>query len=806
MATFLQDLKFALRNLRQAPGFTLAAIGTLALGIGATTAIFSTVNAALLKPLPFPNPDELYGLRTHLTDGRITTGMLSAVEVRRLLGHDDLPITHAAGVLPQDVTLLREDGTPLRTRVYGVTEGFFELFGLPLALGSGFTPEDYADGDAAPRVVISHRIWQDMFGGAPDIIGKTIRFAELPTVVVGVASRDFDTPRDADFWFGLRLGPQDMNHFLEGYMRVAKGANMTQVVDQMNAIMRDIARELPGASDNRIYIVKPLVEQIVGDLKAILIVVLSATGLLLVLACVNVTNLLLARGTTRLREMALRVALGAGRGRILRQLLTESAVLAAGGALVGLGLAYASVQFLLAAGASRLPRLDAVPFDLNVLLFAVAVMLVCGVVVGFAPAIRLAGTDLRLLMNESSRSSSGGPGTVRWLSGLMVAEIALAVTLVAGAGWLVQSFDNLQSADLGFSGERRLWFEVTLNGPQFNAPEAVDTTVQDLKSRLAALPSVRGVATTTNVPLAGSQENSLFIQFRGEAHDPANALGARQRLVSPGFFELMGIPLRSGRDFTDADRFGGENVAVVNQTFVDRYLGGRDPIGVRFSSGYPQINPQSEATIIGVVGDVRQRSVSVPGEAAFYSSDRQLPAGRRQFVIETASTDTAALSNAIRDEVRRTDPQLAIQVQDVSTMVAATLERQQLGTQLMTVFGIVALLLAAVGIYGVIAYVASQRRTEVATRLALGASAGDVFKLMLRQGQTLALVGAIGGLGIAYLAGRFVTSRLSEVSASDPWILGAATFGVALLAFAATAIPAFRSSRVNPVEALRPKA
>lgn len=803
MGALIADLRSAVRHLRQSPGFALAAIGTLALGIGATTAIFSTVNAALLRPLPYPNPGELYGLRTTLTDGRVTTGLLSPVEIGRL-NDPKMPIARAAGLLQQDVTLLRNDGTPVRTVAYGVTEGFFDLFGLPMTIGPGLTPEQFTS-NGPPQVVISNRIWRDMFGSDPAVVGKPLRFAELNTTVIGVAPRDFDTPHGADFWFGLRNDPRGVNHSFEGFMRVKPGANIDRVREEMAAVMDGVAREFPLSSASRIYIVRPLVEQIVGDLGSILIVVLSATALLLVLACVNVTNLLLARGTSRLREIAVRVALGASRGRVLRQLLTESAVLATAGALAGLALAYAGVRLMLAAGASRLPRLDAVSFDTPVLLFALFTTAVCGLVVGLAPALRLAGADLRTLMNESSRSASGGHATARWLGGLMIAEIALAVVLVAGAGWLVRGFDNLRSVDLGFAPEGRLTFDASFQGPKYPNNESVDGAVQDLLRRLRALPGVTAAATTANLPLAQSQENSLFLELRGEPMDPKNPLGTRQRLVGPGFFGTMDIKLASGRDFNDSDRLGSQQVAIVNETFVRKYLTGRDPLGVRFSSGYPTINPQSEAIIIGVVADVRQRSVSAPGEPAFYSSDRQLPFRRRTFVVATRGPDTSTLQSSIRTEVRTTDPLIAVQIDSLPDLVASTWERQQLGMTLMLVFGVVALLLAAVGIYGVIAYATSQRRTEVATRLALGASPGDVFRLILRQGRALALVGSAIGLGLAYLSGRVVANRLYEVSAADPWILGLATVLMAAIAALATAIPAFRASRIDPVEVLRPR-
>ena len=507
MGTLLQDLRFALRTLRRTPAFPLAAIGTLAIGIGATTAIFSTVNAALLKPLPYPNPNDLYSIRTTLTDGRVTTGNVAPVEIVRL-NDPSLSIVHAVGLQGNDVTLLRDDGTPLKTRAYAVSDGFFELFGLPMTLGG--VPKDAPTGNAPPSVIVSYRMWQDLYGGDPAVVGKAIRFAEITTTVAGVAPREFDTPHDANFWFQIRLDPQGVNHSFEGFMRVKPGTTIERARSEMEAVMASVARDFPASATARVYVVRPLVESIVGELGPILVVVLSATGLLLVLACVNVTNLLLARGAARGREMAVRVALGAARGRIVRQLLTESILLATAGAVVGVFAAYAFVRLLLTIGASQLPRLDTVSFDGRVLLFALATLIVSGVLVGFAPALRLASTDVRTLMNESGRSATSGRATTRWLSALTIAEVALAVTLVAGAGWLVRSFDNLRTTDPGFVPDSRFVFDASVMGPKFRDNLAVHAAFTDLLERLRGLSGVVAAGSTFNFPLRGGPENALL--------------------------------------------------------------------------------------------------------------------------------------------------------------------------------------------------------------------------------------------------------------------------------------------------------
>jgi putative ABC transport system permease protein len=799
MDTFFQDLRFAWHMLRRTPAFAAAAIVTLAIGIGATTAIFSTVNAVLLKPLPYPNARDLYSIRTRLTDGRVTSGLLSPVEIVRL-NDPNLSIVRVAGLQPNDVTLLRNDGTPLKTMAYLVSEGFFDLFGLPMTLG-GF-PQQAPN--TLPVAVISYRMWQDLYGGAPDVVGKPIRFAEISTTVCGVAPRGFDTPAGANFWFQVGMDPVAVNHNFEGFMRVKPGVRLERVQSEADGVMAGIARDLPADARARLYVVRPLVDSIVGDLRPILIVVMSATGLLLLLACVNVTNLLLARGASRAREIAVRVAIGAGRGRIVRQLLTESMVLATTGAVFGGFTAYGFVRLLLRMGAAKLPRLDALSFDGPVLLFALGTLVVSGVFVGFAPALRLAATDVNTLMNEGARSSSTGRGTARWLGALTIGEVALAVALVGGAGWLVRSFGNLSRTDPGFAPDKRIVLTINLQGPNFRDQATVYNTYSQLLNRIRGLGGVVSAASGLDFPLRGGSQNNLGVHFTGDPMDTAHTFGSGQRPVSPGFFATMGIKQLAGRDFDDHDRQGTTPVAIVNRTFMKRYLSGRDPLTTTFTAGYPVLDAKTVWNIIGVVEDVRQQTLSVPPEPAYYTANGQ-GMQRRQTIIVHTSADSAALRSAIRDEVRKLDPQIPVDIERVSDIVSSNLTRQQLGMTLMLVFAAAAVALAAVGIYGVIAYSATQRKREVAIRLALGATQGNVFWLVLKQGGTLTVAGAGIGLIAAYMAGRIVTSSLYAVSASDPIILGAATVVVIGTAILATVIPAYRAARIDPGHVLRPE-
>jgi predicted permease len=812
METLLQDVRVTLRAFRRSPGFPLTAIATLALGIGATTAIFTTLSAVLLKPLPYPNAQDLYSVRTALTDGRVTTGLLSGGEIFRL-NDPKLSVEHAAGFQPGDLTLIATDGTPSHVQAYAVTEGFFELFGLPMTVG-GFKHDDFTpfqppapnappQPGPLPTVVISTRMWKQLYNSDPAVVGKPIHFAEFNSTIAGVAPRDLDIPHAADIFIAQRTPATDVNHGQEAFMRLRRGATIERAKAEMATVMNGLATDFPASDRNRMYLQRPLVESIVGDLGPILIIVMSATGLLLLLACVNVANLLLARGAAMSREMAVRAALGAGWGRLVRQLLTESLVLATAGTIVGVVIGALGLRALLAIGASKLPRLDAVTFDPRILVFTLAILVVTGGIIGLAPAVRLLRSDMKTLMNDSSRSATAGRGTARWLMGMTVAEVALAIMLVAGAGWLVRGFSNLRSADAGFVPEKRLIFDVTFFGQRYPTPDARRQAQLDMVSAIQSIHGVTNVGLASAYPLRGTLEGSLLAQFHGEPFDAANPPGTRQRIAGQGLFAAMGTPLIKGRDFTTADLPNTVRVAIVNKVFVDRYLKGRDPIGVQFSAGYPAPDPRNEVTIVGVIGDVRQKSLADPAEPAFYIPMTQAPLPRATAVVSMSQSDPTAVERAIRAEVRKLNPTMALDFQLATDLVGGTLRRQELGMTLMLIFGGIAIVLAAVGIYGVVSYAGSLRREEMATRLALGASPRSVFWLVMKQGTTLGVAGAAIGVGLAYFSGQLISNRVYAIRASDPVILTIATVLITGITLLATTIPAARAARLNPATALQ---
>jgi len=815
MEILIQDFRYALRKLAGAPAFTLAAVATLAIGIGATIAIFSTVNATLLRPLPYPRSEDLIALRTRYADGRVTTGLVAAAEVARLSAAGG-SIERIVGLsaTPLDATLLRENAPPLHATVHFVGEGFFETFRVPMTLGSTFTHEQQTpfvppppgqprQPGPPPVVILSHHAWTDYFGSDPAIVGKTIRFAELNTVAIGVAAQDLDAPHGADFWANARPDPTDVGHGSNAVIRVKPGTTLPRLRSEMAVVMKGLAKDYPLSDEGREFVPEPLVTAIVGDLGPTLLVVFASTALLLLLACVNVTNLLLGRGAARAREVAVRTAIGASNTRIVRQLLTESFVVTLLGAVAGLAFAYGGVRTLQTLGASKLPRLQSVPFDANVLAFASLVLVVSAVMLGVAPALRLSRTDLKTLMNESGRSTAGGRGTVRMMGVMTVAEVALALMLVAGAGWLVQSFARLRATDPGFVPNGRLIVDVRPDPQRVRNADQTLAWTRNLFDHLRAVPGVTAVGGTAAFPLRGQLDASLFVVFQGEAFDPAHTKGSRGRLVTPGWFGAMGVPLVAGRDFTNDDRQNTQLVAIVNREFVRRFLQGTDPLRASFAAGYPNVDMRRMLTIVGVVGDVRYRSIAEEAEPSFYSPQGQIPFPRQTVTIATTFADPSSMVPAVRSEISRLEPQLAFDVDSLPRFVAATLNRQELGMTLMLIFGATALILAAVGIYGVIAYASTQRLGEIATRLALGATPGEMFWMMMRRGQVLAAVGIVIGLVAAWAAGRAAASMVYGIHASDPIVLASATVVVVVITLAATAIPARRASRTDPVLVLR---
>jgi len=803
----LNDVRYSVRTLGRSPAFTAAAGATLAIGIGATTAIFSTVNATLLRPLPYPHAEQLVDVHTRYVDGRVTTGLVANAEIVSLRR---LPVVVSAGgvlAFPQDATLMADDGTPKAVSIRHVTDGFFETLGLPLQHGRAFTEDEYrpSGGNWATAAVVSHRAWMQHLNGDPGVVGKAIRIAEFrdPLTVVGVAAPEMDFPHGTDFWTNARPGELDSSHNFLTVVRLRPDATIPQLLSAGNVALYELV-EVVGNAAGREFVLRTFESSLTGDLRPILLIVLGATMLLLVLACVNVTNLLLARGATQAHEIAMRTALGAGRGRVIRQLVTQSLVLSTGGTLAGLAVGFGAVRLLLMMGGSDLPRLDTVPFDWRVLLFSLAVLIVSGLGIGVLPALRLSDTDLKTVLNEHGRRTTSSAATSRVMSGMIVAEVALAIALVAGAGWLVQSFARLRTIDPGFATSGRLVVEVRPTR-RFTSQEEVHAWSREMQSRVRSAAGDAIVGAAATFPLGADRDGTINLEFPHVASDPDRPPTSRIRMVTPGFFEAMDVDLVAGRAFTDDDRKTTQRVVMVNRAFARRYFSDRDPIGAAVAYGFPKPDRNDAGIVVGVVDDVRYKALWEEAEATLYAPQSQgvFPLMRQSVVVSREGGSAEALIPQIRDALTQFDPSLVVNFTPSDAIVHGTLGHQELGMTLMLVFGATALALAAIGLYGVIAYAAAQRRGELATRIALGASGRRVFWMMMSGGQRLMAIGVVLGVALAYAGGRLVSASVYAMHAADPFVLLTASALVVTVAWLATMIPAIKASRQDPVNALR---
>lgn len=798
------DLKHSLRLLARQPLFIVGVISTIGVGVAATTAVFSTVNAVLLKPLPYPAAERLYVLGTAMLDGSASTGKVAPVEISRLGGA--LPsIVSGSYAARFDGTLLDDRGDPAAVAMYGVGKDFFDVFGLPLALGRGFAPADHV-GKGPAFAVLSHRLWRGMFGADANLVGRTIRLADTEMMVVGVAAPAFDVPAGADLWFNSRLDPSSTAHRFDGYVRVQPGTTSERLREELAGAMAGLAREFPNEESNRAYVARTMLDATVGDLRPTLLFLLGASALVLVLACANVSALMIVWNIARAPELAVRAVLGAERSRLTRHLFTENAAIVLTGTALGVVLAYGGINLLLSAGAARLPRLDVVPFDRTVALFVGGLLLFVAMAATLVPALR-SGSGSTLLEGVTRRATTM-PHKRRVFSTLIVAEIALAIVVVATAGWITLAFRRLQTVDPGFATSERVAVGLQLAMPRYPTGERVALWLQDVLDRIAAVPGVTASAATSSFPLGPERDTVWYTARAGELHDPARPQSARVRRVSPGYFRAMDIDLTMGRDLTWDDRAGAPLVAVVNRAFAERYLAGTDPLRERFATGFPAIVPKFTFAVVGVVDDVSYESLDAAPEPAFYVANAQAPSPSwmQTLVVAVRQDGREEAIRQIRAIVRAADPQVAMLIQPVEEIVATSLTRPRLAMTLMLLFAVLALLLAASGIYAITAYVSKLRANEIGVRLALGATPRQVFWMMLRQGAALAAVGLLLGAVGALAASQVAASRLQHVrtvEAVSMFVVAlASVVGITLIS---TLVPAWRAARVNPVHTLRPE-
>ena len=801
MDTLLRDLRYSLRLLSRAPAFTAAVVLTLALGIGANAAIFSVVNGVLLKPLPYQDPDRLVMVwGKHTTIGREVASWPDFVDWR----DGTTAFEQLAGSGNIALNLGSDTGEPERVRGNRVTANWLPTFGARPMLGRGFTKEDEVFGSHRV-VVLSHGLWQRRFGGKPELVGQPITMNGVPYTVIGVAPPGFRYPETAEMWVPLAFDPARLpsrrGDFLTVVGRLKPGATVERAQSELTAMMTRLAGEYPQTNTGWTAEVIPLHEQVVGNVRRALLVFSGAVGLVLLIACANVANLMLARAAAREREIAVRASLGAGRARIAGQLLTESVVLSVLGGALGLLLAAWGVGALRALRPGNLPRLDEVGVDGPVLAFTAAISVVTGMAAGLAPLLRLTRTELSSSLREGSRGAAGGR-LDRVRGGLVMSQVALALVLLTGAGLLVKSFSRLMSVDPGFSADSRLTFAVSLPASKYAEEPRVVGFYEQLQARLAALPGVRSVGATTSLPMGGGFGYNTFLIRGRPLPEPSVVQDAAVSAVTPGFFQTLRIPLRSGRVFSATqDGLGTPQTVVVNEAMVQRFWRGQDPIGQRVSLG-----DTSEAgwyTIVGVVGDLRIEELTRDPYPQIYFSAPQV-ASRTLTVVAHTSGDPLRLAAAVRREVAALDRDLPVfELTTMEERMARSVAQPRVNLALLAVFAGVALALAAVGIYGVVSYTVSQRTREIGIRVALGASGREVLGLIVRQGMAPALLGVAAGVAASLALSRALTGMLYGVSATDPLIFLAVAGTLTLVALLASLVPARRASRVPPTEALR---
>ncbi|MFN7944020.1 MAG: ABC transporter permease [Blastocatellia bacterium] len=794
MAILWQDIRYGLRMLLKRPGFTLIAVLTLALGIGANTAIFSVVNAVLLMPLPYREPEQLITARSNqsvldLDDLRAWSRSYSGVA-----GINRRPLDYTGGAEPVQISA----GL--------VTGSYFAVLGVSAALGRTLNENDDKPGGARV-VVLGHEIWQQQFGANPGIIGQSLTLSGNSYAVVGVMPAGFKSPRDdSALWLPIHAGDPLGSayrgvHYLHTYYRLRPGVTLAQAAAEMEVLDKRLAEAYPAENRNRRTILMPLKDRIVGESRTALWVLFGAVGLVLLIACANFANLLLARGAVRDQELIIRQTMGAGRWRLLRQLLTESALLACLGGAAGVLLAWWGVESLVALKPASLPRLESIRLDGRVFVFALAVSLLTGIVFGLAPA------WLATRLNVSAALREGGRGTVsgarhRLRSALVVAELALALILLAGAGLLIKSFWQLRTIQPGFNPNNLLTLRLELPEARYREIEKQTQFRRALLESLSTVPGIQA-AMVSEVPLSGDWLSHDFTR-EGWQLKQGDEPEVQTRSVEGDYFRIMQIPLLSGRAFTAQDNENAPLVGVVNQTLVNRYFPNEDPIGRRV--GWARDDQIKWITIVGVAGDIKHFGLNIPEEPALYTPYSQSGRAWKRWMGLTIRTqgEPARFADVVKQAVWKLDAQLPLnKVRSMNEVLALSLAESRFNLLLLGAFAAVALALAASGIYGVIAYVVTQRTHEIGVRMALGARTPDVLTLIVGQGAKLAATGTVLGLSGAVILTRWLRTLLFGVSATDPATFAVIALLLLLVALAACWIPAWRATKVDPMIALR---
>src|SRR5215471_10490002 len=818
MGTFTVDLRYAWRTMRTSPGFTAVALAALALGIGANTAIFTVVNSVMLEPLPYPQPDRLVRLGRQFPNGN---GYSNSIPKYMAWRQNDVFESIALyDFSPLSMNLGAAD-RPEPVKCMHVSRDFFRVFGAHPALGRPFTEtEDLPNG--APVTVLSHRLWRNRLGADPQVVGRSLLFNKQPYTVVGVMETGFESDPPADLWFPLQADPASTNqgHYLLTAARLKPGVSLGQARAQMKIAGERFRQANPKWMDPAESVaVDPLKDSMVRDVRLALLVLFGAVGFVLLIACANVANLLLARAAVRQRELAIRAAIGASYWRMVRQLLTESVLLAGVGGILGFVLGAWGVRALLLVAPGNIPRLTdqsgalrVIPMlDWRVAAFTAGVAVLTGILFGLFPALHISNPDLASTLNEGGRSG-GGLLRKRARSILVVTEVALALVLLVSAALLIRTFAGLHSVDPGFNAANILTMETSM--ASYDSTAKVDNLVRQVTERVEGIPGVQAAASAIVLPLSG---NGVDLPFNIVGRTPAKGQYEGDdywRSVSPHYFRVFQIPLLRGRVFTESDTGNSTRVVVINQVMAKKYWKDQDPLGQVIVIGRglgPQFDdPPRE--IVGIVGNVRENNLGEADAGVMYIPQSQVPEGLTKLANSViplswairATSDPMTLRTAVDRELSAVDGLMsASRVRTMEQAISDALSRQNFNMLLLTIFASIALLLAAIGIYGLMSYSVEQRVQEIGVRVALGAARRDVIRMIVMQGMTLVWIGVAVGLAGAYGITRLLGSLLYGVQASDPATFGAVAVMVTMVSAIATFVPAHRASAVAPSDALR---
>ena len=796
-----QDVRYAIRRLGAAPTFTAAAVITLALGIGVTTAIFSVVDTVLLESLPYSQPERIVRAWAHSDDGDIRDFSFRVVEYRELRTHTD--VFEAVGAeFPWTTTVLLPDQEPRQVQGRMVTPDLFRVFGTGPALGRMFTTEETSGGDAL-LALVSHGFWSRHLGSDPAAIGRTIDFAGTSFTLIGVLPADYRhiSGDDAEVYIPYTIGTSGwIGHWLDLYGRLQPGIPESRAEDELNAVMATI-----GESDRRSAgwhaTVEELHTMVVGDVRPVVWATFATVALVLLIACVNVANLTLARASARVTEITIRKALGAGRGRILRQLLVENLVLAVGGGVVGVVAAVVGLQALVALAPPSIPRVTEATIDPTVLTFSLIVTLTTGVVFGLVPALRASGIGMEKALHSRSSAPRGGHfGGL--LGGLVVSEVGLALTLLVGAGLMVRTFQELTNEEMGFRRDGALAFRVEVPATRWPDANGAITFYSQLRDGLMTLPGVSAVGAGSDLPVSGQGAVATVNSEERVQAGRVEGVTALQRRATTGFFEALGTPLLEGRGFGTSDGADSEATAVISASLARRLFPDQPAVGRRVGFGN-QPGEDDWMTVVGVVADIRYQEADRVDDPQVYQAHPH-SATREMAVVVRTSDDPELLVAPAKDILRQLDPQIAIHgVTTLDDLVDRALAGHRFTMSLFALFAAVALLLTIAGIYGVVAFVVGRRRREMGVRMALGARSADVTKLLLREGMTLVLLGLAFGVVGALAGSRLLGNLLYGVSTSDPSTYFGVIAILAIAGFVACYVPAREGSRVDPMTVLR---